>query len=121
MKSNELRIGNYVNRLGRLTTILAVQEADGIGYVSTPLSGTVTINQIEPIALSEDWLIKAGFIKPEYSSIVEYHYGDIELYFLTKDECYQFEHKKIVIDLYYVHQLQNLVHSLTGEELEFKL
>ena len=55
---NELRIGNFVNRLGKQTVIKVIQHTEQVDFVSTPLSGAITINQIEPIPLTEEWLIK---------------------------------------------------------------
>ena len=82
-----------------------------------------------PIQLSEEWLIRAGFCKkfgvPPYSSPI---YGnsefiEIDLEQTEGDNCFlKQENSEMIIDsilvynhIKYVHQLQNLYFALTGE------
>ncbi len=66
---------------------------------------------------------KAGFvIKDNWAMIPDFSLG-----YITSDDNYQLEIKVAGIDTWrvvnvkYLHQLQNLVHSLTGKELEISL
>jgi hypothetical protein len=116
IKPNELRIGNWVNRLGKPTVISAIQEAENIGYVSTPISGAITINQIEPIPLSEEWLLKFGCKK------VGYHWetsNGISFNFDSGNKCTLILFGARHVHFYYVHTFQNIM-ALTGEELQIK-
>lgn len=130
IKPEELRIGNWVNRLGNPTVINSIQKGVEIGYVSTPISGSITTNQIEPIPLTEEILIKAGFEKqqPSFDARINIFYQNIEIYtyestlmegsfYIGQDE----DSVLIYSEKMYVHQLQNLFYSLTGTELKIQL
>ena len=112
LKNNELRIGNLV-----------------YPDMSYPESITVCVKDFEdtshlnPIPLTEEWLLRAGFEKLTsiekgfksnsytyvrgFSFIVHLNNGLLSINFWQGNE------KK------FVHQLQNLFFSLTGEELVF--
>ena len=114
MKANELRIGNL------LRDKISKTELKVIGLAEENIS-TYVIDRdkfplkngwrIEPIPLTEEWLLKFDF--------------EITNNFQTKDRFQThiqdgviwFEYGYIVIELKYVHQLQNLYFALTGEEL----
>lgn len=133
MKVSELRIGNLVNRLGVQTIIKSIQiDSDGLGFVSTPLSGAITINQIEPIPLTEEWLLKAGFEVGNKVYINAYSMNILNTDFYLRPSYnggfywgFNISNEKIDCELnnvkaiQYVHQLQNLYFALTGEELKF--
>lgn len=136
MKASELKIGNLVNRLGRMTQVLAMQQSEQVDYVSTPLSGAVTINQIEPIPLTEEWLLKFGFTLVEESPFEEikmkYWVRNRICLFFNESEPFntyllgfadqRFGKYSVVTGnwIEYVHTIQNAFHSLTGEELTIK-
>ena len=120
IKANELRIGNELIN----GTVVSLSKDDVIvndGYQNWKQSRLT--DGFEPYPLTEEWLVKFGFVKRPNSSMVqfwsidtfnlyhEFYNGDyIELsnYYLEKGSCKQLE---------YVHQLQNLYFALTGEEL----
>lgn len=95
--------------------ILAIQRNDEpIGSKKGIFSCDNTI--IDAIPLTEDWLARFGFtFKNHWWNIEGFTIG-----FITRDECYQFEvnAEMWVVDLWFVHQLQNLYYSLTGKRLE---
>ena len=117
MKVSELRIGNYVNRLGYPEQIKSISISEGNrGYVSVESSGVITHNQIEPIPLTDEWLISLGF---EMSST-----GFIEKGRLLYHKEYGWKILENwvkgwvgVAEILYVHQLQNIYYALTGKEL----
>lgn len=120
MNTKELRIGNYVNWLNKNTFVRAIQYCDdSTSYVSTDISGAITINQIKPISLTEEWLQKFKFMESgEYWD----YYPCISLTKL-KDGLYFFYNEydpNLSIKVEYVHQLQNLFFALTGNELTLK-
>ena len=132
MKANELRIGNFVNLfLGiddnganfRLLTIDGVmREMSGQFYLINHTWIEIS-NNIEPIPLTEEWLLKFGFQKRADGMSVDWHIGINEI---THDWLFDikwidgfeypfYRNGRHVIK--YVHQLQNLYFALTGEEL----
>jgi hypothetical protein len=123
MKANELRIGNLV------------KKGDEI-FMADFLTIRMAINY-ESIPLTEEWLVRFGFEK-----VVEECDGDLQITYdktITHDlyiryfddfSCELLSSKDrvdkdlSVIPLFSicktVHGLQNIVHSLTGEELTIK-
>lgn len=123
MEAKELRIGNYVLGISNTTEIIEVIDYDA---VDTDNHAGLLYNQIEPMPLTEDWLIKFGF------------YTDSDSWFFSLDFDGKQETFKVcplysndgfngmfsvlscqacIKKILHVHQLQNLFFSLTGEEL----
>jgi hypothetical protein len=140
MKAQELRIGNYVSppvgcepHIGEITAInLDGYDCELIDdnyeeYVSISQFGK--IRDLDPITLTEEWLLKFGFEKKESSSCIVYHIGMNEvthdwlfdLTWLRRPELINAPnvpfYKNGRHSIYYVHQLQNLYFALTGDEL----
>jgi hypothetical protein len=121
MIANELRIGNYVyDTLGKVNKI----DLEAITYIVKEPH-----NQVKPIPLTEEWLLKFGFIEYIDFGVKMGTYDKIPLCGFT----YSIHTKKVMImhkgnsishwlniNIDYVHQLQNLYFALTGEELTFK-
>jgi len=119
MKAQDLRIGNYVlfnngKETGQITSV----ESYVTGQYKIGLNNRIDIkyycDEVKPIPLTEEWLLKFGFAKsitqdihPTFCrSIVQWNDGIIyvsKLGFLN--------HIK------HVHQLQNLYFALTNKEL----
>lgn len=134
MKSNELRIGNFVRYAAETQYVHAITrtgvEVDGLA---------IKFEDVSPIDLTEEWLLKFGFdlsksnkhiyityatygifsvVKYDKSKIVEEykhlnHDDYIVVYNQCADECSFYNFK-------YVHQIQNIYFALTGEELTLK-
>lgn len=120
IKSNELREGNYVNVVGKnsfnITGIIQVEDIiSGCGINMHHDSFAHKLKDIQPIPLTEEWLIKFGF-DPCYfadgGKLSFYRINDSN--FLLPDFTLVWFGTKIK----YVHQLQNLYFALTGEELK---
>jgi hypothetical protein len=113
MKATELRIGNLV-LIGKEVNILELVDFADI-YENN------TIIHFEPIPLTEEWLLKMGFV---YRGIY-YHFPKNDIFKLEQyklKNAYFLKHSKESLDsvrINYVHQLQNLYFALTGEELTF--
>ena len=113
MKAIELRIGNLVSHNeewsyhNELRTF-EFQFTDSDWYALG--ESTLFIENIKPIPLTEEWLIKFGFEK-RYEDCFEY--GK----FILNDEFIMMD-IDITIKCKHVHQLQNLYFALTGEELK---
>lgn len=117
MKASELRIGNCVNY--EQTTHIIYQISNNFcscyWYKGDPRDAdTHRTNDIKPIPLTEEWLLKFGFKKDNNFTWVK-----IEMELMQRDDGFWIW---LGADLYlkYVHQLQNLYHALTGNELEIK-
>lgn len=138
MKTEELRIGNLVNYTGEHGGIFDVEgilpPSDGFKDYSLILrkgSYRMSIESdedlehrfIQPIPLTEEWLLKLGFEEIE-SEEEYYRYGifkeDLNL-ILDNDNDTELEDGAGFIyipqKIKCVHQLQNLYFALTGEEL----
>ena len=139
MKANELRIGNWVewvypNRAPKLSrkewiTDREVLQVQALGRRLVGVrDSSYQYDQIEPIPLTEEWLLKSfGFSyaadpKTMYYSKV---FDEVALYeFIIKRKFgrsfFYFDTKNFVTQIKHVHQLQNLYFALTGEELIIK-
>jgi len=113
MKSYEVRIGNYVSYLGRLTQITGKDLYDDIE--GRPFEG---------IVLTEEWLIKLGWLWNEESKTFErYPESDGRMHLrksLNNDTYHMFNYvlqAMIAKNIYFLHELQNLFFALTGREL----
>ena len=75
-----------------------------------------------PIPLTEEWLLKFGFISNPYQD----RYELVNIYFQGCKLCFECDKTKGFTELWisefpnikYVHQLQNLFHIVTGSELQ---
>lgn len=112
MNSKELRIGNLVNRLGEPHFITAIFPDGNIGIDTRK---HVFIYEVEPIPLTEEWLLKLGF-RDHIINI-----NDLEFSLLIKNKLLVIIHndepKGLYIDIEFVHELQNIVFALTKKEL----
>ena len=119
MKANELRIGNYV-----METIYDFEPKQ---IVFQSVNFTQPDDYYSPIPLTEEWLVKFGFnknIHTSYSDGTEHGFKIISYHLLgisynEYQKVWYFNGKQI-LDIQYVHQLQNLYFALTEEELTFK-
>jgi hypothetical protein len=109
MKVQELRIGNLVNFNG-VNYKIELLDLDGyIGLSDIILFEHVHIDDLKPIELTEEWLIKFGFKKfvPDF----------INPSLLIRNTTEGFKIIRHGIMVNHLHQLQNLYFALTGKEL----
>lgn len=116
MKANELRLGNYVlgpnnNKICKVFILSGKCEDN-----HESING-YDCKCIEPVLLTEEWLLKLGFQKTNCfknkEMIIELGLNDI---FHARKRITP-ESSIYICDVEYVHQLQNLYYALTGEEL----
>ncbi len=128
MKANELRIGNYVRYFEENDS-----RIDGIefNYCHLTDASSIYYEDIKPIPLTEDWLLKFGFKESTYGTfqidglfrteIGNDNYDPVhEVHEGFKSHLVDIESNNISKEIKHVHQLQNLYFALTGEELEIK-
>ena len=126
MKANELRIGNFVSTEGIDFVEVSKIDADfGICYkIPQEFGQFYPYKEVEPIPLTEEWLMRFGFDKvlPRNDKMYYRLNDDFVIeennVFLLGDDA--FEMLKLRRKIKYVHQLQNLYFALTGEELTIK-
>ena len=143
MKAEELMIGNYVFFNNKISKVSFLREDGKIGVIFSNIYRE-NIYQIEPIPLTEEWLLKFGFenwglgklYSNEHEKYTRYVLHNIidgtsnfEVHFVTSNyggvehtqfiiSCDEDDRINFGIDIEYVNQLQNLYFALTGTELE---
>lgn len=132
MKVKDLRIGNLVlggfeddeeNSNHSVCVVTGLSEdqhlGEGWNFMLENMERKDVENYFEmkPIELTEEWIIKLGFEKNR-----DYKHPFAPIYFIViRNEWICFLHNCTHRRIKYVHQLQNLFHSITGgEELELK-
>ena len=134
MKANELRIGNYIKfkSTGDIERIYNIsndfkwsgnkQKKDK----KTADINDVDISDVQAIPLTEEWLLKFGFVEENYSYVKGVHQqvfsGLMKFDFNERLNNWEFSigNYNDLTRILYVHQLQNLYFALTGEELIIK-
>lgn len=126
IRPQELRLGNIILFEGHMNYVLSIhspapdkaQRFDGkfVVEINPPDSFNVPFDEIEPMLLTEEWLIKFGFISNPYSD--RYELGEFHIEHNAERGYSIFWHDKTGVTIENVHQLQNLYFSLTGEELK---
>jgi len=133
MLASELRIGNYVNYAAEKVIVLQTSIKSRnkwdveLGYFEDSIGFERMITEIQPIPLTEEWLLRFGFEKEEEQdellntfmfcklNTVRVEFSDKHKQLYWHDNYTSIYHKEIK----YVHQLQNLYFALTGKELEY--
>jgi len=123
MKANELRIGNYVMNKYFMFKVAEISHNVIKGF--STLGGpdvypdtiySLGINNLSGVELDKEWFIKLGF---KFDGVMfdiddKFRIGDYKSgYHLVNG----FNLLDKVIEVKYVHQLQNLYYALTGTEL----
>ena len=140
MKITDLRVGNYISCTDfecmdevptelseKYDKVLRIYDnviqwnsiSDDISYYSA-----TDINYVDPIPITEEWLLSFGF-KLDYRNSEHtklYSNEKLTIDYNFTDKYIDFDNVLLAPDIKieYVHQLQNLYYALTGEELELK-
>ena len=122
MKAQEIRIGNYIDRNGlmevRVISQSGVKIYDHVNNIFPPTFFDFDEN-IKPIPLTEEWLLKFGCEKAKRGFV-------IDRFRLTYNEQYEFWYViddstlSYITKVEFVHEWQNVYFVLNGEELEIK-
>lgn len=134
IEAKELRIGNYVktdlkdsdfdNNIYQIETI--ANEFPTLNTIEFGI-GVIDWNNIKPIPLTEEWLVKFGFVKRFDSFLLRHKNGVISTYLSDNSVgLYDSEHSYNIgfglnmgeLRVKHIHQLQNLYFALTNEELK---
>jgi hypothetical protein len=131
----ELRLNNFVTASSSLhfeeddyIKLVTINQFEGCYYTSIDDNeeieslgglGWVPSHLIYSIPLTEEWLEKFGFNKPGHSWNGDiFHLSEWDDYPLNWFVALNKNGAMLVEKLKYVHQLQNLYFSITGEELK---
>ena len=118
MEAKELRIDNYVYIKGIVDVITGIGDND---FCSEKYGHGLDNKQVEPIPLTEEWLLKFGFkITAEDSDKTLYRMDKKNFIIVSHEWGCDFHYGVSGNDWikpYFVHSLQNLYFALTGEEL----
>jgi hypothetical protein len=119
IKENEIRIGNWVIDNTREKSRYIKLDSNEV----YELIGTGNWDYIEPIPLTPEILEKAGFEEDKlHECYVIKQFGCGVAIEFFDNEINLVGHKSAEdLPCKYVHQLQNLIYSLTGEELMIEL
>ena len=114
MKASELRIGNYIQWNNFKEARIMNDKDFSVVYQSLL---EMNCEEIKPIPITEEWLLKLGFVSNPYQD--RYEIGkDIKLHVecdKTKGEVMLWIED--LSHIKYVHQLQNLCYLMFNEEL----
>lgn len=129
MNSNELRIWNYVYDVNEKVSRVEQISSYNICDLTTISSkrGILHTSDIYPIPLTEEWLLKFGFVitANDETDIMMKHVNDhrmqVDIEKSGDKEVSVFFCNTWMPHIKYLHQLQNLYFALNGEELEIKL
>jgi len=126
MKATELRIGNYIKLMYNYEDYEIIQVTpDELVMIDKKQA------DYEPLPLTEEWLYKFGFTNIDKGDNDYITYADsnhdyyLQIDVRRKDGKYSILDNSFddlrafsMVDIMYVHQLQNLYFALTGKELE---
>jgi hypothetical protein len=131
MKAKKFRIGNWiidyevepeetiyyqVEEIQILSNDKALNQTLGVTY----RNGSCWAFDIEPVPLTEEWLLKCGYVFTNiYQGFNQYRNGSVLELSITPNGFELFFNYKW-IKIKYVHQLQNLYFLLTENELEYE-
>lgn len=128
----ELRYGNTVEYNGKHYHVCSICDKIKIGTMISPVmyagAFNVDINEINPIPLAEDILLKCGFEKEVIPLITEVHNIFQNDYMTLSQEYGSFHwysngnyYDNFDVKILSLHELQNLFYGLTKTELNIQL
>lgn len=127
MNTQELRLGNYLQDSVTKTTLEVIVLSKDMGIYTWVIDRSKYPLpdgwQLEPIPLTEEWLLKFGFkkVKSDYEEAETWDFYFGILYFDMANNSVKINGQYCLYNIpEHVHQLQNLYFALTGEELTLK-
>ena len=133
MKTNELRIGNLIYYHDKTITVAGVVNSVIYYNYGNCFDGKIgEYEPFQPIPLTKEWLLMLGFkynrtndLGKEYSKTMDdgfLFYIELRCHYA----CYITGENNngdwdIIAKIQYVHQLQNLYFTLTGNELKIEI
>jgi hypothetical protein len=100
----------HINRLMDEMTPIELPSDDEI--ISENQRSESELINLQPISLTEEWLVKSGASKQN-----GYQYRFLYGFLIIRNGICFYKYYDLEIELNYVHQIQNLYFALTGKEL----
>lgn len=127
--ANELRIGNLLssNYFDDRIVVLQVKEIResqiiALNKENNTISPYLYDNEVKPIKLTEDILLKCGFEKRSDGHFNMFKQSEVDIIICNDFSSWKCDGINFSVNyIKHLHQLQNLFFSLCGEELEIKL
>lgn len=126
MDARELRIGNLLNLNGEIVEVLTISKTSIRVKINNELEDILcNINELKPIPVTEEWLVKLGFHESSFSKLqlsvleygwIGYRHGKLYLCYCDGGDA----QGQDLDHIEQIHQLQNLYVGLTNWELEIK-
>ena len=126
MKTTELRLGNFVK--DQFGDVIIVDGLDDMDVFSSDC-GDIPVHAVQPIPLTEQWLLDFGFedeggsdyvlTKGEHTLLITVEIDSIRVYLAHLYGTYDSEYTYLK-DILCVHHLQNLYFALFQEDLILK-
>jgi hypothetical protein len=121
MEAKELRIGNYLALPTCNALLCVVEEILKNNFIVCNLTTNEwPISDYKPIPITEGWLQRLGFTNKVNNKILESEYYGVKINIIHNRFLVEYGNGGQIY-LKYVHQLQNLYFTLTGEELKLSL
>lgn len=122
MEANELRVTNLVLNDGVVNAVLFIGY-DSVQLITKQGSNIAArLDLIKPIPLTEEWLLKFGFMDIEEKLYCKrWRLDRVDIYkMISGDYPFYFRFNQVDLKIYSVHQLQTLYFALTEKELILK-
>lgn len=124
MKADELMIGNYILLCGEVGCITSGFIADYDFSEKNNFGENTPIRKedIAPIPITEEWLLKFGFEKTNRVDfgILRPCYTIFSFALMIRHDSYYFDWIGGNTEVKYIHTLQNAYYILTGEKFTIK-
>lgn len=127
MNTNDLRLGNlvYWDIPEKINIPHKVIEINSDSIWTRPISLGDSIDDYKPIPLTEELILKCGFIKITKNTVGEFVYRIPDVQFFLYVQYVQKNERIGFIGrnkwFLYLHELQNFYYAWFGEELEVNL
>lgn len=112
LKESDLRIGNWVLHNGDYRKLTEIEFKILLQF---------SVDELTPIPLTEEILLKCGVYYDIDSDTFKISNCSLQLDIFDFEEYDCVVFGESLIQIKYLHQLQNLYHALTGQELEIEL
>ena len=117
IKASELRIGNYLIDSNSRLCVVDTLSKDIIDCGIFAVHDCITTFPIQPIPLTERWLLKFGFEELDHRRYEKKYRKSYYIGGFLVNDCFMISLGSALAKPQHVHQLQNLYFALTGEEL----
>lgn len=120
MNNAELRKNNLLTYKGKEYFVMGISSQSVRLFDGKGEDIWVFEDEVEPIPLTEEMLVRLGFKKSKGKNLKEFILGDFIIYTYPETGIELYYGVGFYIKIQYVHQLQNLYFTLTGTELTLK-